>query len=476
MKKATQLISRRSPERFVMDNFEAQRDGELDTKSLDMFERSLEQSLVAQKWVSSQQELIYQLQLDAMPQFSLTTAARQEIQGQLYNRLRRGRRLSKRRVVFTGILLLLLFGFGIAIGSEEARPVYIVDYPGERVVTEIGPPQLPLLIGEGEPAADMQRFSYGLTGAFSTLRSTHASQMIIDDAGTVWFLTPNSPMYRFDGRFWQAYDLGDSVDVGAMQPVDHVAGQGLWLADANFGVAQFNGTEWQTLPFNTGFVGHHVNAAATSSDGLLWVGTDTGMIRYDGFSWQYFNIHNGVPYGNIHEIVADSRGDIWFTSLELDGIARFDGQETSAIDLPAGLSRSRIAAMVTGPDDSIWIGSYDGLFQFDGQTWQNHLIMDGLVNNDIKLIEFDATGRLWAATDDGLWRFSEDEWTPMWTDVNQIATILALNSSASGDVWALTNDGVHQFTSEISSDLPAGPAAIEPIAPVEDLESGESAP
>ena len=97
MRKVTKLLSRRSPEEYVITQFEAQRDGALDDKGLALFEQSLAQSGKAQHWIKEQQELVYQLQLDALPTFSLSSAARLTVQQGLYKKLRRGTYRSGRR-------------------------------------------------------------------------------------------------------------------------------------------------------------------------------------------------------------------------------------------------------------------------------------------------------------------------------------------------------------------------------------------
>ena len=459
MRKVTQLLSKQSPETIVFSRFEAQRDGALSDKELALFEKSLAQSNRAQRWVKEQQELIYQLQLDALPSFTLAPAARQQIQLQLYRRLRRGASASRRRLVFLALILMVVFGFGLAIGSDARQPI-IYRFPNDPVVIQFDPPEAPFLLGEESSFNGVNLSRFALAGG---LRAVDAGQFMIDRQNNIWLNSRNGRLLRFDQQAWRSFAFEDELWRDGLGPINASNDQALWLGNPGFGVLRFDGQDWVAAPFAGQFAEQHLISATAAADGTLWLGTSGGLLRYDGFSWQLFNVHNGLSFGSINQLLANPNGTVWFTTSQTAGLALFDGSDTVLYGLPEQVYAYEVTALAAAPDGAIWLGTQNGLLRFDGDDWTTLPILDGSVDNSVTSLAFADSGVLWAGTREGLYRYDGQDWLNVSDSELSWATVFDIRTGPDGITWALTDSGLLRLSNELVEPMP--PEESEEIAP-----------
>ncbi|MCA9983060.1 MAG: hypothetical protein KDE59_02155 [Anaerolineales bacterium] len=459
MRKVTKLLSRRSPEEYVITQFEAQRDGALDDKGLALFEQSLAQSGKAQHWIKEQQELVYQLQLDALPTFSLSSAARLTVQQGLYKKLRRGTYRSGRRRLLVAMIVMALFaGIFMVIGSSIARPVIYYNYPDRPIIVEMQSAEAPLILSEGSPLGELRLQRFALAGG---LRAIDAGQFMIDRENNIWLNSRNGRLLQFDQQLWHSFSFEDDLWRDGLGPITASNDDALWLGNSGFGVLRFDGESWQSAPFAGQFSGQHLMSATQGADGTLWLGTSGGLLRYDGFSWQLFNIQNGLPYGSISQLLANADGTIWFTSLQAPGLALFNGATTTLYSLPEQIQSYEVTALAAAPDGAIWLGTQNGLLRFDGNNWSERLVLDGAVDGWITSLAFSANGDLWTGTRAGLYQYDGENWASIDTSEPSNETIFDVEVDGTGTVWALTDSGLLR--------LDVAESEVAPIAEPEDI-------
>ena len=76
-----------------------------------------------------------------------------------------------------------------------------------------------------------------------------------------------------------------------------------------------------------GFSWGPVTAVAQSADGYLWIGTGRGLVRFDGYDFRLYE--NGGPnlkIGAVHQLFADSEGNLWILQATTELLRYHDGK------------------------------------------------------------------------------------------------------------------------------------------------------
>lgn len=125
----------------------------------------------------------------------------------------------------------------------------------------------------------------------------------------------------------------------------------------------------------------------------------------------------GLSHAEIHTILNDSRGFMWFGTLR--GLNRWDGRTMHVYNHSptdsATIPGPHVSALAETPDGLIWVGSFGkGLASFDPRqerfTRYQHNPDDSisLSDNRITALQVDLNGRLWVGTQNGLCYLNPD--------------------------------------------------------------------
>lgn len=130
-----------------------------------------------------------------------------------------------------------------------------------------------------------------------------------------------------------------------------------------------------------------------------------------------FSIADGLPGGQVYDVVQDSHGLMWFGSA--GGLVRYDGIDFKvfrhAVDAPESLPFNAIYTVFADRQNRIWAGGISGGLEVYDQAdnrfrhWEHHDSKPAsLSSNEVWGIAQTADGALWAATQGGLDRMRAD--------------------------------------------------------------------
>jgi two-component system sensor histidine kinase ChiS len=164
-------------------------------------------------------------------------------------------------------------------------------------------------------------------------------------------------------------------------------------------------------------------------------------------------ITEGLPNSQVHAIVQDRRGFIWFGTQ--DGLARYDGIKMRiyrpAEKDPTSLSSGYITALTLDANGNLWVGTAeDGANLYNAETDQFTRFVHGpgkgaLSSEGVTAITRDPKGHLWLAmSGGGLNRFEPAGPTfTKYLNKPLDAAITALTADAAGNLWLGTaSEGV----------------------------------
>ncbi len=207
-----------------------------------------------------------------------------------------------------------------------------------------------------------------------------------DDRGTVWVGVWNgllrirpagAPGDRY--MFYDNFDFQKN-DIGVVNIFcDREHGK-LWACSRNYGLvmvdldAQDNITGYTLFslhgPQEKQLSSNHVWSVLRASDGVVWVGTDTGLNSIELPDGQAKVRRNGLPErlmsDKILGICQDAAGDLWLSTS--DGLLRYSpaGGTMRQYNARDGLSSSGLTEGITiGPDGFIYVPTINGVTWFD---------------------------------------------------------------------------------------------------------------
>jgi ligand-binding sensor domain-containing protein len=156
---------------------------------------------------------------------------------------------------------------------------------------------------------------------------------------------------------------------------------------------------------------------------------------------------DGLPHDRVKSIVRDSRGFLWFCTVE--GLARFDGYRFTRYTVDDGLPNQSVNDIIEESPGTYWIGFLTGSetegmlgVDADGSRFTTIPLSEGFLPNRVNAVQLDRKGRVWAGTDDGLFwvdgRASSPAAHREQLPANTGSTIRRLLTGHDGSLWIAT--------------------------------------
>lgn len=145
-----------------------------------------------------------------------------------------------------------------------------------------------------------------------------------------------------------------------------------------------------------------IQAMARTSDGWLWLGTNSGLYQFDGVS---FSPRETLPLGNLHSrsisrLLSAPNGDLWvFFSAGGASVLRRNDRDHPVwiVGLPDG---TPIDSVAEDDQSSIWITAGSGIYQSRGDRWEQINPAEvGLPEDRAPTVLSDHRGNIWYCTD-----------------------------------------------------------------------------
>lgn len=156
----------------------------------------------------------------------------------------------------------------------------------------------------------------------------------------------------------------------------------------------------------------YVSSFAEDRAGNLWIGFsgEGGLVRYGDGTFTRFPANDGVPAGQIRNLLIDSAGRLWAASYR-GGLSRVDDPAANrptflTYTTADGLSSNEITAVSEDRWGRIYIGTGRGIDRLDPATGRikHYTTADGLPIGDLQDTLRDHRGALWFTYSTGLVR------------------------------------------------------------------------
>jgi len=214
-------------------------------------------------------------------------------------------------------------------------------------------------------------------------------------------------------------------------------------------------------PFTTaqGLASDSITTILTDSRGFLWFGTLDGLSRYDGHNFVNYTTDDGLPDRMVWKIAEDRRGGIWIGTNS--GLVAMTPEASRGrllfrpVPLASGKSTQSLAIGVA-EDGTVWAACDTSLcFVRNGHLEIDTSFRDA-GGDDVRAIAAAPDGALWIGSGAGLYRRSRDGRWKRWEVLRETPTtadtINDLTIDPEGRLWIATGFGLVVFTPATNAD------------------------
>jgi len=248
--------------------------------------------------------------------------------------------------------------------------------------------------------------------------------------GFIWIGTEEGLM-RFDGVQFTPF-VRDSVPALTHRRIDSlaVAGDGtLYIATLN-GLAAYKDGVFE--PVQDPARNTRPARLIAAGDGSVWAVTLSGLATVTTRGLEYVDTIGGIPGEQAQFISTDASGVTWVVGA--DSVVRVDRDRRDVIDARELLTQTRVAALVTAQDGSLWMGTSRALHRHADGRWETML---SLPTGDlgVEVIRQSADGPMWVGTSNGLFRYRGGKFEPFDGARDDHRGVPSLMLDREGTVW-----------------------------------------
>lgn len=187
----------------------------------------------------------------------------------------------------------------------------------------------------------------------------------------------------------------------------------LWLASTTDGLILLKSADVYSFCREKGLPANNVIGFFEDSDHNLWINTRGGnLVRtFPDGSLAEVSVSGESTFGREFYAFTQTADGSVYATINRYGIGKRNGSHSfELLDLPGLPPGSELRSMVTGPDGSVWFGSWGGLFKLQNDRLVSFTHQQAFSSLLIQYLVFDESGGLWVATaQKGVFYLKDDE-------------------------------------------------------------------
>ena len=240
-----------------------------------------------------------------------------------------------------------------------------------------------------------------------------------DSEGNMWFGTDAQGVVRLARNGFMFYDTSDGLDsrnaYGFAEPPDgpvHVITLNIGHSLARFDGGRFTSVLPHAPPGLLGW--GQSQTVAIDREHRWWYPTGYGALRFpavehlEQLATTQPRVYADLPGRDVLRLFADSRGDVWISTMSRTGLARWDHVTDRTVTLRDGWPGDVATAFAEDLHGDVWIGYADGHVVRARDDVPHELPVE--ITGNIGAVLIDAAGRLWIASDEtGVTRIDDVE-------------------------------------------------------------------
>ncbi|HVV00980.1 MAG TPA: two-component regulator propeller domain-containing protein [Verrucomicrobiae bacterium] len=264
--------------------------------------------------------------------------------------------------------------------------------------------------------------------------------------GFLWAGTRKG-LARFDGMEFATFDSKNTPALrkSSITALCATHDGALWIGSDGGGLVRMKNGTFAVYGKVDGLAGENVHVIYESSDGSLWIGTDTGLSRYQDGKFFNYRQKDGLLSATVTHIREDRDGNLWIATAK--GLNRLRvGGAVDSFAMPNRLPNDSVRGICQDRGGRIWVGSNKGLLWYNwfwGASFYAYDTQYGLSDPFVSAICEDTAGNLWVGTYSGLNRFQQGRFfSQLDNEGLPFDRVNTLFEDRQGDLWVGTKEGL----------------------------------
>lgn len=280
--------------------------------------------------------------------------------------------------------------------------------------------------------------------------------------GDLWVGTESGLyLYQASSTRWETWSNGKTDERNSINEILVTKDSAIWAARALGVEIRHKNGRIESLEQINGTQLGSVTALAEDTSHSLWiasgVGTE-GAYRYDGTHWEHFGKNEGLGARNVHKIVPDRRGRLWFLGLDSYDTSQYNPSNGPGVyifesgrirpwahngELPSG----RVYAFAESRDSAYWFGTYSSLSRWKNGVWKHWTPSNGLRAQRTYTVAIDSQNRVWFGDQhNGLGLVTADSIQYLTTSDGLVSdAVQDIKVDAKGTLWIATKGGLSSY-------------------------------
>ncbi|HEV8118219.1 MAG TPA: two-component regulator propeller domain-containing protein, partial [Thermoanaerobaculia bacterium] len=195
----------------------------------------------------------------------------------------------------------------------------------------------------------------------------------------------------------------------------------------------------------SGLPQNSVQAILQTSDGFLWIATQSGLARFDGIRFQVFEPATapGLPDLDIRCLAQSRDGTLWIGTFS--GLASYR-EGVFRPEPVGGKEDSPVFTLKSAPDGTVWGATEGAVLRVGAGAAPVSVPVAVEPEVRIRALAWDADGRLLLGTGEGLRRLRSDEAFAAPALPDSAGWITAILPDSDGTLWVGTSTGLYRTT------------------------------
>ncbi len=192
-----------------------------------------------------------------------------------------------------------------------------------------------------------------------------------------------------------------------------------------------------------------IRRVVQTTDGCLWIGTETALLRFDGRQLRPFPlpVSPGAPEPPfITAMCAGDRQDLWVGTDQ--GLLHLHQGTFRCFTEGEGLPSRSILDLRLGPDLGLWVWTTGGLAGWQGSGFRAFPMAAQTSYATAPSLRFEASGQLWVCTSEGLRTFMGGRWSVPPLPSLPPGQVPVATTRVLGALWVGTNQGLFKLEGE----------------------------
>ena len=238
-------------------------------------------------------------------------------------------------------------------------------------------------------------------------------QLAEDSRGALWIATSDSGLFRIEKGTVARFSQRDGLPAGNVACLFPGQGGDLWACSEG-GLAQIKDGKIRLLGNAPDLAGGSTAAAAQRKDGTIWMGGDGPELSiWTGAQFNSYSLHTLPRYARIQAMLSGSDNTLWIGTTA--GLIRLEEGREQCFTKADGLANDSVLSLAEGRNGSIWIGTDGGFSRWRNGEIESFLPKNGLSQSTVGALYEDREGSLWVGTKRGLNQFVDRRTLPFTT-------------------------------------------------------------